>query len=100
MARVLAGGNDYDKLQALCAMTHKEQAVWFLNAYWTTVGQRDAEKIWQYKHKFDELDENNKAEGNSLDEFHAHRFLESFKETLTVHAMRDTLRAVGAIGQS
>jgi hypothetical protein len=35
-------------------------------------------------HKAVELDEAKRAEGSDLDEFQAHRFLEHFKETLTV----------------
>jgi hypothetical protein len=48
-------------------------------------------------HKAVELDEAKRAEGSDLDEFQAHRFLEFFKETLTVQAMRDKLRSTGAI---
>jgi len=97
MARVLAGANDAEKLADLSSKVYKEQAVWFLNAFWESV-QGDAEKIWNYKHKFDELDQEKKANGNSLDELNAHRFLEAFHEPLTVHALRDKLRSTGAIG--
>ena len=31
---VLPGANDNEKLNALCEKTYKEQAVWFLNAFW------------------------------------------------------------------
>jgi hypothetical protein len=34
MATVLAGSNDKEKLDNLITRTHKDQAVWFLNAYW------------------------------------------------------------------
>lgn len=37
------------------------------------------------------------AEGKSLDEMQAHRFLETIQETLTVQAMREKLRSTGAI---
>jgi hypothetical protein len=30
----LPGVSDREKLDALCQQTHKEQAVWFLNAFW------------------------------------------------------------------
>ncbi len=39
-----------------------------------------------------QFDEQKHAEGTDLDEWSAHRFLEFFKETLTVQAMRDKLR--------
>eukprot|EP01087_Luapelamoeba_hula_P021847 TRINITY_DN76_c0_g1_i2.p1 TRINITY_DN76_c0_g1~~TRINITY_DN76_c0_g1_i2.p1 ORF type:complete len:347 (-),score=99.49 TRINITY_DN76_c0_g1_i2:103-1143(-) len=91
---------DQDRLAELCNKTHKDQAIWFLNGYWTTLGEANAEQIWDYVHKFVELDDQHRQEGTALDEFKAHRFLEIVKETLTVHAMRDRLRATGAIGQS
>ena len=50
------------------------------------------------QHTFDELDHDKKAGGCALDELQAHRFLERHNETLTVHAMRERLRATGAIG--
>jgi hypothetical protein len=34
MANVLAGSNDKEKLDDLTSRTHKDQAVWFLNAFW------------------------------------------------------------------
>jgi hypothetical protein len=34
MANVLAGSNDKEKLDDLITRTHKDQAVWFLNAIW------------------------------------------------------------------
>ncbi len=34
MATVLAGSNDKEKLDDLITRTHKDQAVWFLNAFW------------------------------------------------------------------
>jgi len=40
--------------------------------------------VWSFVHKAVELDEAKRAEGSDLDEFQAHRFLEHFKETLTV----------------
>jgi len=95
--RVLRGATDYDKLQDLGSKTYKEQAVWFLNAFWNQFAKNETEKIWDYKHKFDQLDLEKKAQGHALDELNAHRFLESFNETLTVHAMREKLRATGAI---
>jgi hypothetical protein len=34
MANVLTGSNDKEKLDDLITRTHKDQAVWFLNAVW------------------------------------------------------------------
>lgn len=92
----LAGSTDIEKFGNLTTKTHKEQCVWFLNAFWNKVSD-DAEKIWSYTHKFAELDPN-RSQGNSVDELGAHRFLEFFNETMTVKQMRDVLREVGAIG--
>ena len=45
----------------------------FLNAFWTSFGEQQAEKIWDYCHKCADLDLEKKAEGCELDELNAHR---------------------------
>jgi chemotaxis protein histidine kinase CheA len=82
-------------LVELGSKKYKDQAIWFLNAFWTDFGQREAEKIWEYTHRFASLDQQKHEEGNSLDEFMTHHFLEQNKETLTVLQMREHLRSVG-----
>jgi DNA repair exonuclease SbcCD ATPase subunit len=89
-------GPDSSKFEQLCKKTYKDQAIWFLNAYWHTFGQKEAETIWNYKHKCDQLDLEKKNEGCALDELNAHRWLEGFKQPMTVKEMRDALRASGA----
>jgi len=86
------------KLQDICNKTYKEQAIWFLNAFWTTFGEKEAENVWKYKHQMDELDNDKKGSGNGVDELQAHRFLEKFHETMTVQTMREKLRSTGALG--
>jgi hypothetical protein len=60
--------------------------VFVLSDVYTTqdFASKEAEKVWSFVHKAVELDEAKRAEGSDLDEFQAHRFLEHFKETLTV----------------
>jgi len=70
--------------------------VWFLNAVWNNHSAQ-AETLWNYKHKCDELDIQNGAAGNSLDELNAHRFLEAFNEPMTVKDLRERLRETGAV---
>jgi len=55
--QTLTGANDKEKLDVLTGLSHKEQAVWFLNAFWNSVGEPNADQVWGYKHKFDELDQ-------------------------------------------
>lgn len=88
-----------DKLHQLCGLNHKQQAVWFLNAFWDQY-QGEAEKLWKHVHLFGDLDLQHHADGSALDELNAHRFLEQIGETLTVVALRDRLRKTGAIGQT
>ena len=97
MSNKLSGSNDVELLEDLASRNYKAQSIWFLNAFWTTFGEEQAEKIWAYKHKCDELDLEKKAEGHELDELNAHRLLEAFDETMTVREMREGLRAKGAI---
>lgn len=91
-------GTDAQKLEELAKKTYKEQAVWFLNAFWDQYGQTESEKLWQYVEKFASLDLQRGAQGFELDELNGHRFLESINETMTVREMRETLRAKQAIG--
>eukprot|EP01090_Pellita_catalonica_P002691 TRINITY_DN12264_c0_g1_i1.p1 TRINITY_DN12264_c0_g1~~TRINITY_DN12264_c0_g1_i1.p1 ORF type:complete len:404 (+),score=162.31 TRINITY_DN12264_c0_g1_i1:50-1261(+) len=68
-------------------MNYADQGKAFLNAFWEDCSD-EAEKIWTWANKFAELDLDKKKEGSDLDEFNAHRFLESLKETKTVREMR------------
>ena len=47
----LEGATDLDKLATLCNKSYKEQAVWFLNAYWEPFASNEAEKTWEFVHK-------------------------------------------------
>jgi len=91
----LRGADDIERLRDLSSRTYKEQAVWFLNGFWQKLSDSDRELIWSYKLKMVELDLQKGESGCELDEMMAHRFLETFKETLTVREMRDKLRDVG-----
>jgi len=93
---ILPGATDADKLQALAETNYKQQAIWFLNAFWDNLGG-SAEDLWKYTHKFADFDLEKKAEGSGLDELNAHRFLEFFKDTHTVQELRQRLRDTGAI---
>jgi hypothetical protein len=95
----LEGANDLEKLGHLCSLTYKQQAVWFLNAFWDTY-QAEAPKLWKHVQLCADLDSQRHAEGTALDELNAHRFLEQIGETLTVVALRERLRKTGAIGQT
>jgi len=72
---------------------YEDQAKWFLNGFWKSVGEKESENIWNYTQKFIELD-TRKADGNELDEFWSHKFLETFDETLTVVALREQLKKI------
>jgi len=89
--------DDQQKLEELCHKNYKAQAIWFLNAFWAQLTSDQREKVWAYKYKFDDLDLEKKKEGSELDELNAHRFLEAFKDPLTVREMREKLRAKGAL---
>merc|ERR1712137_879379 len=97
---LLTMATDLDKLHDICNKTYKEQAVWFLNCFWQDFAEKEAELIWGYVQKNNELDADNHEEGCGLDEMKAHVFLEKFDETLTVREMRAKLRSTGAIGES
>ena len=91
----LRGADDAAKLEDLSSQTYKNQAVWFLNAFWNSFAEKEAENIWTYVHHCNDLDLQDHEAGHQLDEMMAHRFLELIKSTLTVREMREGLRAVG-----
>jgi len=62
---ILPGATDSDKLQALAETNYKQQVIWFLNAFWDTLGNQ-AEDLWKYMHKYADLDLEKKADGNGL----------------------------------
>ncbi len=83
-----------NELMELTRKKYVDQAKWYLNGFWKDGAEQESENIWKYSHKFMELDAKKKAEGNELDEFEAHKFLEFLGETLTVVALREKLRKI------
>lgn len=81
------------KFTGLTRKKYVDQAKWFLNGFWKSGGEANAEKIWEYTQKCISLD-TRKAEGNELDEFWSHKFLESFGETLTILQLREQLKKI------
>ena len=86
------------KLAKLSELKYKEQAQWFLNAFWEgetgpcfSANDDKAEEIWAIVHKAITLDS---EDGNELDEWKAHQLLESFGCTLTVEKMRAVLKDI------
>jgi len=92
----LPGANDHEKLVELAKLTYPQQAVWFLNGFWHEYDQQ-AELMWNWVEKLAKFDLQNGVNGNGLDEVNAHRFLESFNETMTVQEMRTKMRGTGAL---
>jgi hypothetical protein len=86
--------SDLDRFKEVIAKPYRDQAVFFLNAFWNE-NKGDAEQLWKYVGKMVELDQDRKAEGSDLDEFSAHRFLEFWQETATVVKLRELLREMG-----
>lgn len=85
-------------LKELNEKTYKEQAIWFLNAFWKTgvaFGEnlQEAETVWMVLHEYIKLDPRG-AHGNELNEFNAHRLLEKVDKALTVVEMREVLREI------
>jgi len=93
----------------ICKKTHSQQAIWWLNGFWNQGAKEDANLIYDFVQKFKELEFGEKViekkgkakektseykEGSDLDEFQAHRFLESQGETLTVVELRKRIEAI------
>jgi len=96
--------NDFQKV---CEKKYQDQAKYFLNAYWSEI-QSKCEDIYVAWQKFLELDkqqwsalpEGKKSEtwveGNALDEFWSHKFLESIGKTLSVVEFRNEFKKIDA----
>jgi DNA repair ATPase RecN len=69
--------------------TYKEQAIFFLNAYWDE-HNADGEKMWDQVKLMEELDAGNN--GSDLDEMKSHIYLEKQGESMTVLQLRQKLR--------
>eukprot|EP00727_Mastigamoeba_balamuthi_P011378 m51a1_g6863 hypothetical protein (454) ;mRNA; f:144180-145907 len=76
-------------------LPYARQAKWMLNGFWEKL-EPEAENVWKWTQKFVELDQDKKAEGNNLDEFWSHKFLESLGQTMTVVQMRESFRSIDA----
>lgn len=87
----------------LCQLPYKEQAIWFMNAYWNKDNGKileHAEEIWGFTEHFIELDNEQTPpkgeDGNELDQFFAAKFLEDFEQTLTAVERKAAFREIDA----
>jgi len=78
------GGTD------ICKKKFREQAIWFIDASNIGSDRQTYELVWQI-HKKCALLENNNEDGCSVDEFSAHRVLESVKFATTIAQLREFL---------
>ena len=78
--------------------TFKEQAIWFMNGFWVdgpnfSENEGEREKMWDYVVRMTELHPDG-ANGNELDEFKAHVFLEKSDMHMTVAKMRTVMKEI------
>ncbi|MES1915247.1 MAG: hypothetical protein MHM6MM_007223 [Cercozoa sp. M6MM] len=82
-----------DSFATLVSKNHFDQAKFVLNAFWNDGLSDEAEQVYEYASKFVELDDAGE-DGNELDEFESHRFLELTDGAITVLALRNKLRDI------
>jgi len=83
------------KWQQIESRNYAGQCKYMLNGFWETL-EKDAELVWTWCQTFNELDQDKHADGNELDEFWSHKFLETLGETMTVIEMREKFRKIDA----
>jgi len=84
-----------EKWQKIESLNYAGQCKYMLNGFWDTL-EKDAELVWNWCQSFTELDPDKHADGNELDEFWSHKFLEGLGETMTVIEMREKFRKIDA----
>jgi len=83
------------KWQQIESLNYAGQCKYMLNGFWGTL-EKDAELVWNWCQSFSQLDPDKHADGNELDEFWSHKFLETLGETMTVIEMREKFRKIDA----
>jgi flagellar biosynthesis chaperone FliJ len=73
-------------------LPYKKQAQFFLNGLWKEF-HHEAEKVWEYTNRMIKMDKKGEN-GCELEEFDAHRYLESFGQPMTALELRDRLKAI------
>jgi len=94
--------------EAALLKSYKDQACFFLNAFWNELGDQ-AEAFWKHWKQFQELDKmqynalpkekkptETYVEVKSLDEFWSHKFLETLGKTLTAIQFRAEFKKIDA----
>lgn len=89
----MADAKQKAEFQKLTRKKYVDQAKWYLNGFWEKGAEKNAEEVWNFAQGFIKFDEK-KAQGNELDEFWSHKFLESIGETLTVVELRAKLKKI------
>jgi hypothetical protein len=101
---------DVVKFEEIQHQTHSQQAVWFLNGFWADGMEEQAETVWDFVHRFLELQYGKPKyygaigkkqkqdvvapEGSSLDQFQAQQFLEKLGEVKTASQLRKDLATI------
>jgi len=73
---------------------YPKQAQYFLNAFWTELGEQEADLIFETVEKFGKWDKKDHNHGKSLNEWDSHKLLEDLGQTLTVLEMRAALAEI------
>jgi len=99
-------GQEREHFESVCKRNHKDQSIFFLNAFWPELGG-EAENIWKYwlqtldldKQAWHALPEAKRPseeykESTDLDEFWSHKLLEMNGLTMTVVAFRNEFKKI------
>jgi hypothetical protein len=81
------------RFEEITKMTFESQGKLWLDLFWEKGAKDEAENVWNWVNKMTSQHKQGKR-GCDLDEFEAHKFIESLGETLTVIALRERLREI------
>jgi len=83
-----------EKFRKVTSQNYKDQAIFYLNAFWTEGAEAEAESVWAAVKDFISVDHRKGKNGNELDEVLSHHYLQKIGRTLTAIELRNELRKI------
>ena len=94
MATPQVSADTLAKFRAVNEKNYADQAIFYLNAFWTEGAEADAENVWQLAELFAKEDHIKGKNGNELNPIQAFNLLQKQNKTMTALELKALLRKV------